>query len=190
MNQKGFSLVELIGVVVVLGILMVITVPNIAGILKNNRENIVVEDVNKMVSNAKNKINTKQAKNPPTQDDCVVMTLSYVDSNNDLKAGLNGGKYNTEESFVVVRKEREQGNSFTYRYYVRLVEDVERNNSIQKYELPLTEHNELNLNSKDYLTNMAPKIEGNMALLSAGEALSVIRDMGVQCLSITNIYTS
>lgn len=190
MNQKGFSLVELIGMVVVLGVLMVITVPNIAGILKNNKENIVKEDINKIVSNAKNKINTKQAKSPPSQDDCVVMTLDYVDSNNDLKSGLNGGKYNREESFIVIRKEREQGNSYSYRYYVRLVEDIERNGGVQKYEVPLTEHNELELNSKEYLKNLPPTLEGNMTTLSFGDATGIIQQLGLSCLSVTEIYTS
>jgi len=190
MNQKGFSLVELIAMVVVLGVLMVITVPNIAGILKNNKENIVTEDINKMVSNAKNKFNTKQAKYPEYEDQCVIMTLEYVDSNNDLKAGLNGGVYSRGESFVVVKKEKERTGSFTYRYYVRLVEEIERSSGVQKYEVPLTEHNELSNNSKEYLTNMAPKVNADMSVLSGGEAASALNEMGLGCSSINQIYTS
>lgn len=190
MNQKGFSLVELIAMVVVLGVLMIITVPNIAGILKNNKENIVTEDINKMVSNAKNKFNTKQAKYPEYEDQCVIMTLAYVDSNNDMKTGLNGGTYNQGESFVVVRKERERTGSYTYRYYIRLVEEIERSSGIQKYEVPLTEHNELSSNSKQYLTNLAPKVDADMSVISGGEAASVLQEMGLGCSSINNIYTS
>lgn len=190
MNQKGFSLVELIGMVVVLGVLMIITVPNIAGILKNNKENIVTEDINKIVSNAKNKFNTKQAKYPEYEDQCVVMTLTYVDSNNDLKSGLNGGVYNQGESFVVVRKEKERTGSYTYRYYVRLVEEIERSTGIQRYEVPLTEHNELSNNSKNYLTNQAPKVEADMSSISEGEAINALQSMGLGCSSVNQIYTS
>ena len=190
MNRKGFSLIELIGMVVILGILMIITVPNIASILKNNRENIVKEDINKIVSGAKNKINTKQAKNPSYEGSCVVMTVGFVDSNDDLKTGLNGGTYNKGSSFVVIRKERESGSSYTYRYYVRLIEDVSKNGDIIKYEVPLTEHNELEENSKRYITNQSPNIEGNMSAMSSGDALGTIRTMGVDCTSIDRIYTS
>ncbi len=190
MNRKGFSLIELIAMVVVLGILMVITVPNIAGILKNNKENIVKEDINKMVSNAKTRVNTKQAKNPKGAYSCVVMTLGYVDSNHDLKEGINGGKYNQDESFLVIRKEQESGNSYTYRYYIRLVEEIERTTGFQKYEVPLTEHNELEKNSRDYLTNLAPTVEGNMTSISNEDARTIISNMGVDCSGIEQIYTS
>ena len=190
MNQKGFSLIELIAMVVVLGILMVITVPNIAGIVKNNRENIVKEDVHKMVSNAKTRVNTKQAKNPKGTGNCVVMTLGYVDSNHDLKEGINGGKYNQNESFLVIRKENESGNSFTYRYYIRLVEEIDRTSSLQKYEVPLTEHNELEKNIRDYLTNLAPTVSGNMAEVSTTEATTIINNMGVGCGAVEQKYTA
>jgi len=190
MNRKGFSLVELIAMIVILGVLMVITVPNIAGILKNNKENIVTEDINKMVSNAKNKFNTKQAKYPGYEDQCVIMTLSYVDNNNDLKVGLNGGTYSQGESFVVIRKEKERNGSYTYRYYVRLVEEIERPSGIQKYEVPLTEHNELSSNSKEYLTNLAPKVDANMSTMGVGDAIGALQSMGLGCASISQIYTA
>ena len=200
MNRKGFSLIELIAMIVVLGILMLITVPNIAGILKNNRENIVKEDINKLVANAKTRINTKQAKNPTGLNECIVMSLSYVDSNNDMKEGINGGRYSQGESFVVIRKELENpnGNIYTYRYYVRLVEEVERSSGIVKFEIPITEHDELSNNSREYLKNEAPKEEYyiNMNEASNADALYVINKLGeengnsIQCSSVVNIYKS
>jgi len=200
MNRKGFSLIELIAMMVVLGILMLITVPNIAGIIKNNRENILKEDINKLVANAKTRINTKQAKNPTGLNECAVMTLSYVDSNNDMKEGINGGRYSQAESFLVIRKELENPgeNIYTYRYYVRLVEDVERASGIVKYEVPLTEHDELSNNSRTYLKGEPPTEELyiDMNVASNEEALNVINRLGeengnsIECSSVVNIYKS
>lgn len=200
MNRKGFSLIELIAMMVVLGILMLITVPNIAGIIKNNRENILKEDINKLVANAKTRVNTKQAKNPTGLNECAVMTLSYVDSNNDMKEGINGGRYSQAESFLVIRKELENPgeNIYTYRYYVRLVEEVERASGIVKYEVPLTEHDELSNNSRTYLKGEPPTEELyiDMNVASNGEALNVINRLGeengnsIECSSVVNIYKS
>ena len=53
MNKKGFTLVELLVMLVVLGILIGITVPNIAGILKDNRKSMSYDDASRMIENAK-----------------------------------------------------------------------------------------------------------------------------------------
>ena len=121
MNQKGFTLVELIAMMVVIAVLMAITIPNISGIIKNNRESIGVEDVNKMVGNAKTKIETGKIKTP-AKNECVVMSLEYLDSNNDFKTGINSGTYDKQESIIVITKKQISGATNEYKYYMRLVE--------------------------------------------------------------------
>ncbi len=187
MKQKGFTLIELIAMVVVLGVLMAISVPNIAGILKNNRENIVKEDVSKMVGNAKTKIKIKQAQYPKSEGQCVVMSMGFVDNNNDLKEGINGGKYDHNESFVVIRKEKQKDHTYIYRFYVRIVEE---STGARKYEIPLTEHNELSKNAKKYLTNKAPTITVDLKNAVPSTVLENVKNMGLDCTTINNIYTS
>jgi type IV pilus assembly protein PilA len=43
MNQKGFTLVELMGILVILGIIIVVTVPSITKTLKNSETNELEE---------------------------------------------------------------------------------------------------------------------------------------------------
>ena len=109
MNRKGFTLVELIAMLVVIAILMAIAIPNISGVLKKNRENIGV---------------TGKAKYPASNGDCVVMTLKYINNNNDFKSGVNGGLYNDTESIIVIKKSLldASASTSTYKYYIRLVE--------------------------------------------------------------------
>ena len=53
-NNKGFTLVEVLAMLVVLGIIIGVTVPNITGILSNQKTNLIAEDGIKMIENAKN----------------------------------------------------------------------------------------------------------------------------------------
>ena len=143
MNQKGFTLVELIAMMVVLSVLMAITIPNISGIIKNNRESIGVEDVNKMIGNAKQKMETKRA-SFPGKNECVVMSLKFIDNNNDFKKGVNDGEYDKLESFVIITKKQMSGSTTTsqYKYYVRLVEEK----SSKHYIVDLVDYDEFSKN--------------------------------------------
>ena len=125
MDQKGFTLVEIIAMLVVLGILMLIAIPNISGIVKNNRESIIVQDVDRMVRNAESMLQMKSAAYPSKKNYCGILTLDFLDTNNDFKEGMNGGIYDKSESFVLVRKEEPKSGSkiYSYKYYVRLFEE-------------------------------------------------------------------
>ena len=46
-DKKGFTLVELLATVVILGIIMIVAVPNVMGILTRNRSNTYLEDAKK-----------------------------------------------------------------------------------------------------------------------------------------------
>lgn len=139
MNQKAFTMVELLAMLVVIGVLMAIAVPNIAGIIKNNRESIGIEDVNKMVGTAKQKFQTKKVSYPPTGK-CIILTLKYLDDSGDYSAGPNGGVYDKEHSNIVVRKAQKTGPpdiTYEYKYYVRIVEkkgDKYYRTDIQEYD--------------------------------------------------------
>jgi len=126
MNRKGFTLVEIIAMLVVISILMVIAVPNISGIIKKNRESQAIEDINKLVGNAKAKMDTDKVK-PIHLNECLLFTLKSLDTNDDINKGLNEGEYDPFESFVIVTRKPLEGEYETnatseYKYYIRLYE--------------------------------------------------------------------
>ena len=66
MNNKGFTLVEILAMMVILAILIAISVPNITGIIAKQKENISIEDANKLVETAKVKVRTGSKADLPT----------------------------------------------------------------------------------------------------------------------------
>lgn len=162
-NNKGFTLVELLGSMVILGLLMIMVVPNIVGILSKNKEKTYKEDAKKLVEVAKYKISMgKDVKPPNGNNKCVVMGLGYLD-NSEFANPPNGGCYDVTRSFVVVKLENHH-----YVYYVQLVEYFEGKYTgiVGPIKFEDLEDHELDENSLNYLYFTSSSGEGNSIVLS------------------------
>lgn len=115
MNNKGFTLVELLASLVILGVLMAITIPNVVGIISQSKTNNYRADAEKMISTAKYKFSADSLYKPQANE-CIVITLSYL-GESKFDNPPNEGQYLMGESFVIVKREGKRFN-----YYVRLVE--------------------------------------------------------------------
>lgn len=118
-NNKGFTLVEVLAMLVVLGIIIGVTVPNVTGILSNQKTNLIAEDGIKMIENAKNEFIVSEKVKYPEDGKCVIFTLDRLDKNSDIENGIEGGKYNKTKSFVTVKRVAKN-----YQYSVRLIEQL------------------------------------------------------------------
>ena len=104
-NKKGFTLVEILAMLVILAIILAISVPNITGILSKQKESISLEDANKLVETTKIKVRTKADVTLPSYNQyCNIYTMNFLDTNDDYSTGSNGGEYDKLESFVIVKK--------------------------------------------------------------------------------------
>lgn len=120
-NNYGFTLVELLAMLVVLGLIMGVAIPNIVGILNRSKVNMMKEDSTKMVNSAKISVSSRELKKP-NNNQCVMFSLDYLDNNDDIKKGPNDGEYLRYDSFVLMKKEGSK-----YVYYVRLIEKIKDN---------------------------------------------------------------
>lgn len=118
MEKNGFTFVELLAMLVVLGILMAIAIPNINGMLKNQRINSLKTDAINMVETAKIKASKDRLLEKPKSGECIVFSLNYLNDNDNIVKGPNGGLYDQFDSVVVYTREGSR-----YKYYVRLVEN-------------------------------------------------------------------
>ena len=150
MKKNGFTLVELLDMLVVLGILMAVAVPNITGILRANKLNVVKSDAIKMMDTAKVKMSTEKKIEKPGVGECVVFALNYLNDSEDITQGPNGGNYLQFDSFVVVTK-RTTATGQQYEYYVRLIEEVKGS---KYFGINLVTRSKLAEENTDYITNI------------------------------------
>jgi prepilin-type N-terminal cleavage/methylation domain-containing protein len=61
-NEKGFTLVELLAVIVILGILMVIAIPAVSNYINDSRKNVYISTAKEYVKEAEKKILSKEYK--------------------------------------------------------------------------------------------------------------------------------
>ena len=116
MKNKGFTLVEVLAMLVVLGIIVGITMPNITGILENQKVNTIIGDAKKMINSAKTEVLTNNDVYLPKENNqCVVLDLSKIDKNSDIKADADDEEYDRVNSFILIKFKDKK-----YEYHVRL----------------------------------------------------------------------
>lgn len=190
LNNRGFTLVEILAMMVILVVLLAISVPNISGILSRQKENISVDDANKLVESTKIKVRTKKNVELPTEDNnCNVYTMAFLDSNDDYFSGTNGGTYDKFESFVVAKKVSRTVDGMkevSYEYYVRLFEDVDG----ETMGVELTKVENIEKNPKNYMKTFERKVGiTKTANMSTVETNIAEINSGL-CNQIERIYVS
>ena len=103
MNKKGFTLVELLGVIVILGIIMLIAIPNIASLTQKNKKNTYIVDSKKMVSLAQRALK-KGERDKPASGSVEVITLNDL-STSDVEKNADGIEYDINASYVAVGRD-------------------------------------------------------------------------------------
>ena len=114
MNKKGFTLVELLGIIVILSLIMFIAIPNISSLVQKNKRNTYIVDAKKMVSLVQYDLR-KGSKEKPNNGEEVKITLKAL-STSDVEKDSDGNEYDLDRSYVKVTRE----NGYLI-YYVQLV---------------------------------------------------------------------
>lgn len=122
MNKKGFTLIELVLVVIILGIILTFALPNITSTLEKNKKDQMIIDAKDMVEKAKNY--ALKSGGYPTSSGCRTFYLSDIDPRNEIKDSPFGANYR-DSSYVEICL-----NSSSYEYNVYLSDN--KNNRIEK----------------------------------------------------------
>ena len=113
-----------------------------------------------MISNAKYKMTGNNGVVRPASNQCIVMSLKYLD-NSEFDNPPNGGTYDTTQSYVVIKREGKR-----YKYFVRLAEKLEDNtlNGIEMIEESKLEEDDV----KDEVLSKISDVNVDLTALNKG----------------------
>lgn len=175
MNKKGFTLTELIAVIVILGVLMTVAIPNVLSIIERNKALSMIEDAKKFITEVEYKVRSDTNIELPTNGNAIVIKLSYI-TNTDLDESPYGIKYDKTNSFVVIVK---KNNTITY--YVTL-------NAIETKS-----NGEAKSNSRGIgLSNLSTLNSGNIDIIKKGTDTTITPLQACSTIgcTITRTYTN
>lgn len=102
-NKQGFTLVELLAAIVILGVLMAAALPTIVGMMDSSRDKLYIDAATKLIAQAEYKMRSSANEiEKPEIGNAIVISLVYLDSS-DFDNPPGNGKYLKEASFVVVK---------------------------------------------------------------------------------------
>lgn len=97
MDKKGFTLIELILVIGIIGVILAFAIPNVTTTLEKNKKDQMIADAKDMAEKAKNYILINGCK-----ERFIKLKLDDLDTNKEIKNSPYGGEYNREKSYVSV----------------------------------------------------------------------------------------
>lgn len=102
-NNKGFTLVETIAVIIILGVVLSIAVPSITNVVKSTNKNRMISDAETFISEVKEYVESDTIGNTPKDN-----KYKLVNIKSKLSKSPYGENYNMESSFVIINN-----NSYT-----------------------------------------------------------------------------
>lgn len=115
MNNKGFTLVELLGVILILSIIMLIAIPNITSILERTKKDNYIADCKKLVSLVQYELRKGVYSKPNSDGGAILIKLGDL-ATDDIVRDSDGYEYDSDASYVMVANE----DGFLV-YYVQLL---------------------------------------------------------------------
>ena len=126
LNQKGFTLIELMATLLIIAVVMGITIPNVTGIFNQGKVTTYAEDAKKLRTSAEYMFRGDNTVVKPTNNgECIAISLAYLD--NDEYNPPYGGRYLQTKSFIIVKMNvtNSGGRDIRkYSYHVQLIESL------------------------------------------------------------------
>lgn len=94
-NNKGFTLVETIAVIIILGVVLSIAVPSITNVVKSTNKNRMISDAETFISEVKEYVESDTIGNTPSDN-----KYRLEDIKTKLSESPYGKTYNTTNSYV------------------------------------------------------------------------------------------
>ena len=134
-NRKGFTLVELLAVIVILGVLLGILIPVVSNYINNSRKSGFVASAKEFADSVKHDATEGDFQQPIQKNDVTIVTLDKSAIQNKKEKSSFGGEYLYNQSYVAIINIGD-GTNPEYKYFVSLQDS-------KNYAIPLTARDEL-----------------------------------------------
>lgn len=149
MNKKGFTLVELLAVIVILGVLITIAVPKVTKYITNSRKESYVDEAKTFIDTVLHDVTSEFYPAPIKNNDVLIITFDIANLDKEQNKSPYGGKYIYSKSYVAVVNVG-LGADPEYKYYVSAQDSKD-------YAIPLT--SEALLTKDKVIANAKNKME-------------------------------
>lgn len=129
-NNKAFTLIELLAVIVILGVIATIAVPSVNNIVDKSKKDSFVITANNYVEAVENAIFTSVYEAPVASNDVTVINLNAIEMDKNETTSPYGAKWVNSKSYVAVLNEGTQLEP-KYAYYFAAQDE-------DRHAIPLT----------------------------------------------------
>ena len=148
-NNKGFTLVELLAVIVILGIIMAIAVPAVSSYINKSRKDAWISSANNFINAVRNKALAGKFALPVELNEVTVVSLDMIDVDSGKFQSAYDADYVINKSYVIIVNGNTRSNPI-YQFYFA-AQDTKGN------YIPLTLEKDLSSKSvKSNASNTAP----------------------------------
>lgn len=119
-KQKGFTLIEMIAVVIILGVILIIVVPSISNYINNSRKSAYIADLDAYVKSAVASFAMKEYGSLPIDGEILIVPFKHIEleKNNTHKSPY--GPFDLERSYIVALPT----SSGNYKIYVNSIDSA------------------------------------------------------------------
>lgn len=135
MNKKGFTLVELLAVIVILAILLAIAVPQVTQYITKSRKDSLTATAKDFVDAVRKDATSEIYELPIGNDDVTIVSLNLVKLEKGGKKSSFNGNWIAKNTYVAIINVGTDMNP-DYEYFVTMVDT-------KRYTIPLTDDEDL-----------------------------------------------
>ncbi|MBR1385566.1 MAG: InlB B-repeat-containing protein [Bacilli bacterium] len=119
MNKKGFTLIEIIAVIIILGILLIITIPLVQKYITNSGKASMASTASAYVETVKAEYEMGEYGSFLDDEEIMIVPLEYIELEQGDTEKSKFASYDKDKSYVVISPENNG-----YEFYINLVDDA------------------------------------------------------------------
>lgn len=127
-NNKGFTLIEILAVVIILGILLLITIPAVSRYILNSNKSSYAADIHAWAETAKGEYDMKEYGPYLKENQLMIVPLQYVKLEKGSNENSPFGDYVFDLCYAVIVAERNG-----YQIYVNVIDSAGYGVSMRSY---------------------------------------------------------